>query len=358
MPDEEEDTHVHSHEHGEDELTDASQAAEEPASSSTSRTAAAVQDAASATSRSSAELQEEEKAKIIENFKSAGKVAGLVLKDAPKLVLPGESLLDIAESLEKMIVDGGARPGFPCNISINDIAAHFTPESDNTIIVGEDDVIKIDIGTHIDGCIGDTAITIDLSGEQGKLVEASEAALAAAISFMKPGVKVGDIGAEIEREITSRGFKPIENLTGHKIEPFTLHAGVEIPNIKTSASYELAEGDIFAVEPFASAGSGRVADTTQVEIFSLQSTPKLRMKYSRELLGFIAGNYLSLPFAERWLKGVFKSRVTLSSALRELLNSGALYPYPVLRDTGRGLVSQKEHTLLIEHDSAKILTSP
>ena len=133
---------------------------------------------------------------------------------------------------------------------------------------------------------------------------------------------------------------------------------MEIPNVKTSDTYELAEGDIFAVEPFASAGSGRVADTAQGEIFSLVATPKLRMKYSRELLEFIAGNYLSLPFAERWLKGVFKSRVTLSSALRELLNTGALHPYPVLRDTGRGLVSQKEHTVLIEHDSAKILTAP
>lgn len=304
------------------------------------------------------ELTDEEMAKIIEDFIKAGKVAGSVLKDAPKLVLPGESLLDIAESLEKMIVDGGARPGFPCNISINDIAAHFTPEFDNTIIIGERDVVKIDIGTHVDGCIGDTAMTIDLSGEQGKLLEASEAALNAAIAFMKPGIKVGDIGGEIEREITSRGFKPIENLTGHKIEPFALHAGVEIPNIKTTANYELQEGDVFAVEPFASAGSGRVADTAQVEIFSLQSTPKLRMKYSRELLEFIAGNYLSLPFAERWLKNVFNSRITLSTALRELMNSGAIYPYPVLRDTGRGLVSQKEHTVLIEHDSAKILTTP
>lgn len=304
------------------------------------------------------ELTGEEKAKIIEDFAKAGKIAGSVLKDAPKLVLPGESLLDIAESLEKMIVDAGGRPGFPCNISINDIAAHFTPEADNTIIIGETDLVKIDIGAQIDGCIGDTAVTIDLSGEQGKLCEASEAALNAAIAFMKPGVKVGDIGGEIEREITSRGFRPIENLTGHKIEPFMLHAGVEIPNLKSSASYELAEGDIFAVEPFASAGSGRVADTAQVEIFSLQATPRLRMKYSRELLEFIAGNYLSLPFAERWLKDVFKSRVTLASALRELLNTGTLYPYPVLRDTGRGLVSQKEHTLLIEHDSAKILTSP
>ncbi|MFA6490009.1 MAG: type II methionyl aminopeptidase [Candidatus Micrarchaeia archaeon] len=304
------------------------------------------------------EMTPEEVAKMMENFRTAGKAAASVIKEVPKLVLPGESVLDIAETLEKMIADAGAKPAFPANISINDIAAHFTPEADNKLLITETDVVKIDIGTHIDGCIGDMAVTVDLSGEQGKLCEASEAALEAAIACMKPGVKTGAIGTAIEKEITSRGFKPIENLTGHKIEPYLLHAGVEIPNISSSSNYELAEGDIFAVEPFASAGSGRVADTSQVEIFALQGTPKLRGKYSRDLLAHVLSNYFSLPFAERWLSTVFNSRLTLATSLRELLGTGALQPYPVLRDTGRGLVSQKEHTVVIEHDSARILTSP
>ncbi|MEM2138107.1 MAG: type II methionyl aminopeptidase [Candidatus Anstonellaceae archaeon] len=299
----------------------------------------------------------EDIAKMKENFEKAGKIAGSVLKEVPKLVLPGESLLDIAESLEKMIGDAGGKPAFPANISINDIAAHFTPEADNTILIGETDIVKIDIGVHVDGCIGDTAVCVDLSDQQGKLLEASQSALDAAIASVKPGAKVGEIGAAIEKEITSRGFRPIENLTGHKIEPYLLHAGVEIPNIASPASYELQEGDIFAIEPFSSTGSGRVADTAQVEIFALQATPKLRSKYSRDLLGYVVQNYFSLPFAERWLKEVFKSRLTLSTSLRELLNSGALHPYPVLRDTGRGLVSQAEHTIVVEHDSAKILTA-
>jgi len=302
------------------------------------------------------ESDEELLARMHENFAKAGRIAGEVAREVPKLVLPGESYLDIAESLEKMIVDGGARPGFPVNISVNEIAAHFTPEAQSEVLIGERDVVKIDLGTQIDGCIGDTAFTVDLSCEQGKLLESSQSALDAAIAAMKPGVSVGEIGGIIEREITSRGYKPIENLTGHKIEPYLLHAGVEIPNIKSNATYELQEGDIFAIEPFASTGSGRVADTSQVEIFALQATPKLRMKYSRELLAHIAGNYLSLPFAERWLSGVFNSRLTLTTALRELLNSGALHPYPVLRDTGKGLVAQFEHTVLIEHDSAKVMT--
>ena len=303
-----------------------------------------------------AELTDEDLAQIRANFEKAGKIAHSVISEVPKLVVPGESLLDIVESLEKMIMDAGAKPAFPATVSVNEIAAHYTPEAGNKDLIGEKDVVKIDLGAHVDGCIGDTAVTIDLSDEQEKLIEASEAALSSAIASMKPGMKVGDVGAIIEQEITSRGFKPIENLTGHKIEPYLLHAGVEIPNVRSHSSYELQEGDFFAVEPFASAGSGRVADTAQVEVFSFQSAPKLRQKFSRELLQHVVETYLSLPFAERWLVGVFNSRLTLATSLRELLNSGALYPYPVLRDTGKGLVSQAEHTVAIEHDSAKILT--
>jgi len=302
------------------------------------------------------EPTEEEIAQMYANFEKAGKIAASVIKEAPKLVLPGESYFDIAESLEKMIVDAGGLPGFPAGISVNEIAAHFTPEADNVVLIGETDVVKIDIGAQIEGCIGDTAVTVDLSGEHGKLCEASSAALDAAIACIRPGMDVGEVGAAIEHEITSRGFRPIENLTGHKIEPYLLHAGVDMPNIRTNGGYAIQEGDIFAIEPFSSTGSGHVADTSQVEIFALQATPKLRMKYSRELLEHIVRNYFSLPFAERWLRGVFNSRLTLSTALRELLNSGALHPYPVLRDTGKGMVSQFEHTVIVEHDSAKPIT--
>ena len=198
---------------------------------------------------------EESLQRMRENFAKAGKVAAEVLREAPKLVMPGESYLDVVESLEKMIVDGGARPAFPANISINEIDAHFTPEAGSEALLGETDLVKIDIGAHVDGCIGDCALTVDLSGEHGKLCEASKAALEAAVASIKPGMAVGEVGAAIEKEISARGYRPIENLTGHKIEPYLLHAGQEIPNIASQGGYEIQEGDVFAIESFASAGS-------------------------------------------------------------------------------------------------------
>lgn len=304
-----------------------------------------------------AELSEEEQwAEALQHFKKAGDIAASIKKDAKSLVMPGESALDVAETIEKMIFDAGAQPGFPCNISINEVAAHFTPEANDTLLFGEKDVVKLDLGVAVEGCIADTAFSVDLSGEQDKLMDAARAAVEAGVAGIKPGVRNGAVGKLIEHEIRSRGFKPIENLTGHMIQPYTLHAGVEIPNVGSNASYEFEEGDVFAVEPFATTGAGRVVDQPQVEIFAVAGEGKLRMRSSRELLLGLVRRYFTLPFAERWLVAESKSKLLLSAAMRELLQAGCLHPYPVLREADRGLVTQFEHTVIVERDGARVIT--
>ncbi len=309
----------------------------------------------SAETVSSAEAAEN-MAKVHAAFTKAGAIAASIKKDAMRLVNPGESALDIAETVEKMTRDADAAPGFPCNISINDVAAHYTPETKDELLIGEKDLVKVDFGVSIGGCVADTAFSVDLSGEQGKLMEASIAALEEAVSLIKPGVTTGTIGAAIEKQIRSRGFKPIENLNSHMIEPFRLHAGVDIPCIANGATYEIQEGEVFAIEPFATPGAGHVVDQPQVEIFSVVGEGRLRMRSSRELLGKLVSRYFTLPFAERWLVSDFKSKLVLSATLKELLNSGCLYPYPVLREANRGLVAQFENTIIVEHDGAKVIS--
>ena len=269
----------------------------------------------------------------------------------------GESLLDIAETIEKMIADEGAKPAFPVNISINDLAAHYTPEVECQTTLGEKDLVKIDLGIEINGALSDTAYTVDLSGENGQLVKASEDALAKAIATIRPGVTVGEIGGLIEETIKGYGFKPIANLSGHMIKSNELHAGVEIPNIKSNDPYKFEEGDIFAVEPFATTGTGYVEDLEQVEIFSIYAPSKIRMRQSRMIIDHVLKNYGMLPFAERWVRKNFQSKLLVSAALRELLQNHFIRGYPVLREAGRGLVSQAEHTVRVTSDGCEILTS-
>ena len=291
-----------------------------------------------------------------EEFEQAGKLAAKIREESKKLINIGEGVLDIAETVEGMVKEEGAFPAFPCNVSLNDIAAHYTPEAEDTHTLGENDMVKVDFGVDVNGAIADTAYTVDLSGKNGELVKASEEALAKAIEAIKPGVKVGEIGGVVEDTIKSFGFKPIANLTGHKIRTGLLHAGVDIPNVRSEDPYEFQVGDYFAVEPFATDGKGYVSDTEQVEIFSLYLPGNLRMRQSRQLLNYIINNHGMLPFAERWLLKEFPSRLLVRNALKEMLRVHVLKGYPVLKEAGGGLVSQAEHTIIVEEEGARVLT--
>jgi methionyl aminopeptidase len=292
----------------------------------------------------------------LELFRQAGKIASKVREDSKSLIMVGESLLDIAETIEQMIGEEGGKPAFPVNISINDIAAHYTPEFESDLALGEKDLVKVDLGIEVNGALSDTAYTVDLDGGNGNLVKASDEALANAIKAIRPGVTVGEIGGVIEETIKGYGYNPISNLSGHMIKSNELHAGVEIPNIKTNDPYRFIEGDIFAVEPFATTGSGHVEDLEQVEIFSIYMPSKVRMRQSRKIVEFVLQNYGMLPFAERWVRKSFASKLLVSAALKELLQNHFIRGYPVLREVGRGLVSQKEHTVRVTKDGCEVLT--
>lgn len=292
----------------------------------------------------------------LERFRKAGKLAAKIREESKRLIMVGESLLDIADMIEQSIKDEGAKPAFPVNISINDIAAHYTPEFDSTALMEDNALVKIDLGIEVGGALSDTAYTVDLSDKNEALVNASKEALGNAIKMIRPGVAVGEIGGVIEETINRYGFKPISNLSGHMIKSNELHAGVEIPNIKTRDPYRLKEGDIFAVEPFATTGTGYVEDLEQVEIFSLYSPSNVRMRQSRKIVEHVIKNYGMLPFAERWIRKEFPSKLLVSAALKELLQNQFMRGYPILREASRGLVSQAEHTILVTKDGCEILT--
>ncbi|MBN2122416.1 type II methionyl aminopeptidase [Candidatus Micrarchaeota archaeon] len=292
----------------------------------------------------------------IGEFEEAGKIGARVREESRALINIGEGLLDIAETIEGMIRDEGAQPAFPVNVSVNEVAAHYTPESGDKATIGENDVVKIDLGVELNGALSDTAYTMDLGGGYGKLVEASEEGLKKAIAAMKPGATIGEIGGIVEDTIKGYGYKPIANLTGHRISTGILHTGIDVPSIRTDDPYELQEGEIYAIEPFATNGRGFVSDSDQVEIFSLYMPGKLRMRESRKVLNHIISNYGLLPFAERWLQQEFRSKLLLKNALKEMLRMQVLKAYPVLKEAGDGIVAQAEHTVLIEEGGARILT--
>ncbi|MBR1369002.1 methionine aminopeptidase [Methanocalculus chunghsingensis] len=286
---------------------------------------------------------------IIEQYREAGRLAKRILADGAARITPGVLISDIADSICSMVTDAGAGIAFPPNISINEAAAHDTAGPGDERIFQEGDLVKLDIGIHIDGYIADTAVSIDL-GDHGKLIEASRAALDTAISLARPGATAGAIGAAVQETITMRGYQPVANLTGHGLDRFSLHAAPSIPNIGSSGGPLLKEGMVIAIEPFASTGTGRVSEGNRCEIFSQIAIKPVRPPAARRILEEIKDRR-GLPFARRWLK---TSRADL--ALTTLIRQGIIRPYPVLQDIPGSLVSQAEHTIIVTEDGCIVTT--
>ncbi len=286
---------------------------------------------------------------ILENYIRAGEIAAAVLKKGSREVKVGASYLTVVETVEEMVRSEGADLAFPLNVSRNEDAAHDTASSGDERIFISGDLVKLDLGVHIDGYIADTALTVDL-GDHTKLVDASRSALSAAIALVKPGARVGDLGAAIQRTIESAGYKPVVNLTGHGLARFGIHTAPSIPNIAVSGGQRLEEGMVFAIEPFATTGAGHVTDRPRVEIFSQISAKPVRLTSARQIVEAVR-NRKGLPFSRRWLP-VERPEIALSALVR----AGVLHPYPVLGDRPGSFVSQAEHSVVTTADGCVVTT--
>jgi len=290
---------------------------------------------------------------IVEKYIKAGRIAAEVLAYGKGLIKKDTSLLDVTEKTEKKIFDLGAKPAFPVQMSLNHLAAHSCPEEDDKTIFSEQ-LVCLDVGVHIDGYIGDNACTVDLSGKYGDLVKASREALEGAIKVVKVGIALGEIGKAIHDAITKYGFSPVRNLSGHGLDRFTQHTKPSIPNFDTNDKSKIEKGMAFAIEPFASTGAGIVQDSGVGTVFALINPKPVRSPITREVLKEIDA-YEGLPFAKRWLTKKFGAKANF--ALRELSQNGIIKDYRPLADASKGIVSQAEHSLLVDDEGKVIVTT-
>jgi methionyl aminopeptidase len=286
---------------------------------------------------------------ILEKYRRAGQILSEVLAKARPRVELGASLLDVANFVEDAIRSKGAKPAFPCNISLDRNAAHYTPSPLDTARFGEN-MVKLDVGVHVDGYIADAAITIDHSGHD-KLVEASHVALQAALEIIGPGTDTAQIGKVIEEAITGYGYKPVYNLTGHGLSRYLAHDEPAVPNKAMEKGTVLKEGDVIAIEPFATNGSGRISEAQINEIYGFSAMRPIRLPAARTLLKGILEEYKTLPFARRWLQAE-----RAEYALMQLLRAGCVHRYPVLWEEEGALVSQAEHTVIVLEKGCEVIT--
>jgi methionyl aminopeptidase len=293
----------------------------------------------------------------LEKFRLSGQILRETREEMRSFVRENMPIIQVCEKAEKLIREKGGKPAFPCNVSINEITAHYTSPPNDEKRIPEKAIVKVDLGVHIDGYVTDTACTVCFNPEYTAMTHAAEHALKAAIDSIRPEMPVSKIGSVIESVIKNRGFKPIANLTGHSVGRYLIHAGTSIPNVAQFSLTKLKTGGVYAIEPFVTLPEavGRVEDSATVTIFRLVKAKSAKNPYAKQLLKHIESNFRTLPFAERWLKNVV-TKEQYREAFKELLVSKALMGYPVFVEASGKPVTQAEHTVLITGDGCEVLT--
>ncbi len=294
---------------------------------------------------------------VFRKYAKAGKIAAEVREETRRTVSEGMRAIDVCEKVESSIRESGGKLAFPCNVSINEVAAHYSSPPQDKLIIPENSIVKVDIGVHVDGYIADTAVTICFNPEYENLLLAAESALEVAIKTLRPGLSVSRFGSAVQKAIKMRGLKPISNLQGHQVSRYVVHAGKALPNVFHLSTSRVKVGEVYAVEPFVTVpdAAGRVRSGKDAYIFRFVKRKSLKSEYAKRLLNYIEKNFLTLPFSERWLQGLM-SASRYSAAFSELLSSKSLVAYPVFIEASGKPVAQAEHTVVITKDSCHVLT--
>ncbi len=292
-----------------------------------------------------------------EDYIKAGKIASEVREIARKKNWIGKTVYEICEEIEGEIRKRGAKCAFPVNTSINEVAAHYTAEPNDSLTISDSDLVKIDLGAQINGFIADTAVTVNYDPLYDGLVQAAEDALGNAMAMIKVGVKASDIGRTIEKTIKQLGYKPIANLSGHSLAQYTIHAGKTIPNIWSIGTFRLSDSDAYACEPFVTTdeGLGFVREGKTKNIYAMVSRKKTKNEEADKLLDFIWNSFNMLPFALRWITKEYEEKQA-RELLDILIKKKAVHAYPVLIEANQQRVAQAEHTFIPTENGVTITT--
>jgi methionyl aminopeptidase len=294
----------------------------------------------------------------LDKLKEAGRIAAAARDAGARRIVAGAKVREVCVAVEDEIRRRGGSLAFPVQSSRNHVAAHYCPSPRDQSAYAEGDLAKLDVGVHVDGWVVDTALTVNVGDRQENrpLVRAAEGALRAAIAAVAPGVEVRVLSSAIQREITSRGLRPVRNLCGHGVGRWTVHCPPPIPNVPDAGAARLSLHAVVAIEPFATDGIGLVREQGEAQVFRLPPENEAlagAAGVDPSLLTAI-GAFRGLPFARRQLTAL--PTAIVEDGLAALLGQGRLMAYaPLAETTGRG-VAQAEHTVYLGPEGVMILT--
>lgn len=289
-----------------------------------------------------------------ELLKKAGKIVAQVREETVKIIVEGAKFLDIINFAEDKIKELGGEVAW-VQLSPTTTAAHFCPTLDNNPVCTKGDLLKLDVGVHIEGNIADTAISVQIdTNEYDDLIQCSEEALEETLKLVKPGVMLRELGAKQTEIAEKYGYKIVRNLSGHSLGDYLVHSGLTVPTFDNNNETKLKEGDVIAIEPFITTGAGLIEEKGKAVVFMEVSGKPTRSTYGRKLLPYIKARN-GLPFTENDLLKEF-SKVIVTIGLRDLVKDRILQPYAPLVEIANKPVAQTEHSCIVTSEGNIVYT--
>ncbi|KDN46472.1 peptidase M24A, methionine aminopeptidase [Tilletiaria anomala UBC 951] len=320
-------------------------------------------------------IQQEEEGCDYNLIRRAAETHRQVRAYARKAIQPGMSMTDIANLIEdgtRAVVEANGFDsgiGFPTGLSLNECAAHFTPNAGDKRILQKSDVLKVDIGVHVAGRICDSAFTLTWEDTHNPLLEIVREATNTGVRESGIDARLGEIGAAIQEVMESGSYevngemlnvKCVRNLQGHNIERYSIHGGKSVPIVaQPDLKTRMEEGEYFAIETFGTTGRGYVQDQGDCSHYAKRknapgSAASLRVQSARTLLYTINKNFGTLPFCRRYLDRLGEKAYLLG--LKHLVDQGIVQDYPPLCDVPGSMTAQFEHTILLRPTCKEVVS--
>ncbi|OTB09233.1 hypothetical protein M426DRAFT_7246 [Hypoxylon sp. CI-4A] len=314
---------------------------------------------------------------FLSDYRQAAETHRQVRQWVQKSIKPGQTLIDIANSIEdstrRLVGHDGlsegdsllAGMGFPTGLNIDNVVAHYSPNAGCKTVLRENNVIKIDIGVHVNGRIVDSAFTMAFDPMYDNLLAAVKDATNTGVREAGIDVRLGELGGYIQETMesyeceingTTYPIKSVRGLAGHTILPYSIHGTKSVPLVRTNDMTKMEEGDVFAIETFGTTGDGRWVEQGEISHYALRrDAPKADLLSSaKSLLSVIRKNFGTVPFCRRYLDRIGQEKYLLG--LNNLVRTGIVEDYPPLVGKKGTYTAQFEHTILLRPTVKEVIS--
>jgi len=302
---------------------------------------------------------------VVNKYQTAGQVANIAIASVVQSCAPGKSVAELCAAGDALInkelapkykgkkVEKGI--AFPTCLSLNNCCGHFSPLKEDDVILKEGDVVKIDLGVHVDGYVALVAQTVVVGGATPVTGRAADAIMACKtasdviLRMLQPGKKNSEITPMLEKCVDAFGCKAVDGVVSHQIKRFTTD-GTKVITNKNVPGHAVQEctlepNEAYAVDVVVSTGEGKCRELdTKCTVFKRASDAKynLKMKTAREALYKIEQTHPKMPFSLRDIDDA-RTRLGITECVRREL----LQPHPVLYEKDGEIVAQMKFCVLL-----------